>query len=166
LPSVVSSPPTSSLGHAGDERIKPPLDALISNQKRNCNARLTIGDPGELPVEIPDAFFKILVHESPSGIDTLAFVFEQPNQMNEQGEAVPNATWVNCNQARAQNHIYDHRPQLVSIAQIEARTGLRFFPDRPNREALINAQATALWPVETRYWDSGNAVCARQRSHP
>lgn len=127
---------------------------------------LTIGDPGELPVEIPDAFFKILIHESPSGIDTLAFVFEQPNQLNEEGEPVPGAAWVNCNQARARDHIYDHRPQLVSIARIEARTGLRFFPDRPDRDTLINAQATALWPVETRYWDSGNAVCARQRSHP
>jgi DNA/RNA endonuclease G (NUC1) len=36
--------------------------------------RLTIGDAGEPPVEIPDAFFKILVHESPAGIHTLAFI--------------------------------------------------------------------------------------------
>ena len=128
--------------------------------------RLTIGDPGELPVEIPDAFFKILVHESPSGVDTLAFIFEQPNALDSQGKPVATTAWVNCSRAGALGHVYDHRPQLTSIAQIEQRTGLRFFPDRADRQQLIDARATALWPVETRYWDPGNAVCARQRSHP
>jgi hypothetical protein len=37
-PSAASSPPTSSHGHVGDARIKPPPDALISKQKCNCNA--------------------------------------------------------------------------------------------------------------------------------
>jgi len=128
--------------------------------------RLTIGDPGELPVEIPDAFFKILVHESPSGIDTLAFIFEQPNSLDGEGKPVATATWVNCSRAAALGHVYDHRPQLVSIAQIEQRTGLRFFPDRADRQALTSARATALWPIEARYWDPSNSVCARQRSHP
>lgn len=128
--------------------------------------RLTIGDAGELPVEIPDAFFKILVHESPSGVDTLAFIFEQPNALDGQGKPVPTASWINCARASALGHVYDHRPQLASIAQIEQRTGLRFFPDRADRQQLIDARATTLWPVETRYWDPGNAVCARQRSHP
>jgi DNA/RNA endonuclease G (NUC1) len=127
---------------------------------------LTIGDPGELPVEIPDAFFKILVHESPSGIDTLAFIFEQPNARDAEGKAVPTATWVNCSRAQSLGHIYDHRSQLVTIAQIEQRTGLRFFPERSDRQDLIDRRATALWPVEARYWDPGNTVCARQRGHP
>jgi DNA/RNA endonuclease G (NUC1) len=127
---------------------------------------LTIGDPGELPVEIPDAFFKVLVHESPSGIDTLAFIFEQPNALDDQGKAVPTSSWVACSRAVSLGHVYDHRPQLVSIAQIEQRTGLRFFPDRTDRQRLTEARATEVWPVETRFWDPGNAVCARQRSHP
>ena len=127
--------------------------------------RLTIGDPGELPVEIPDAFFKVIVHESPSGVDTLAFVFEQPNALGSDGIPVPSAAWVNCNQARSLGHTYDHRPQLVSIAEIEQRTGLLFFPERSDRQALIDARASELWPVEERYWDPGS-VCGRQRGHP
>lgn len=128
--------------------------------------RLTIGDAGELPVEIPDAFFKVLVHESPSGIDTLAFIFEQPNALDGQGKPVPTATWVKCSDASSLGHVYDHRPRLVSIAQIEQRTGLKFFLDRPDRQHLTNARATSLWTVEARYWDPSNAVCARQRGHP
>lgn len=126
--------------------------------------RLMIGDAGEIPVEVPDAFFKVLIREGASGPETLAFVFEQPNAAGAAGHPRPTATWVNCNRARGQHHTYDHRGRLVSIAQIEARTGIRFFASRPNRQALISARATQLWPVETRYWDAG--VCARQRSHP
>jgi len=128
--------------------------------------RLTIGDRGELPIEIPDAFFKILVHESPSGLDTLAFIFEQPNALGANGVPMPTASWVNCNQARNIGHVYDHRAQLAAIADIEQRTGLRFFPDRADRANVIGARATSLWPVEARYWDSGSAVCGRQRGHP
>jgi len=127
--------------------------------------RLRIGDTGEPPIEIPDAFFKVIIHEGPSGIQTLAFIFEQPNGLNSDGDPVPTATWVTCSRAPALNHRYDHRPQLVSIAQIESRTRLRFFSTLPNRAALVSAQATHLWPVETRFWDSSSAVCARQRGH-
>lgn len=127
---------------------------------------LTIGDPGELPVEIPDAFFKVLVHESPSGIETLAFIFEQPNALDSAGKPIPTTSWVSCSRARTLGHVFDHRQQLVSIAAIEQRTGLRFFPDRSDRQALIDARADALWPVEAQYWDPGNGLCAGQRSHP
>jgi hypothetical protein len=128
--------------------------------------KLTIGDPGELPIEIPDALFKVIVHESPSGIDTLAFIYEQPNALNADGMPVPTATWVNCNRANALGFTYDHRANLASIATIEQRTGLTFFADKPNRQSLIDARATEMWPVEERYWDPGSAVCARQRGHP
>ncbi|QHL92066.1 hypothetical protein GVO57_14390 (plasmid) [Sphingomonas changnyeongensis] len=127
--------------------------------------KLTIGDPGELRVEIPDAFFKVLIHESPSGIDTLAFIFEQPNAAGPDGKPVPTASWVNCKNARQAGHVYDHRPNLVTIEEIERRTGLRFFSDRPNRQTLIRARAQQLWPVETVFWDPGSS-CAAQRSHP
>lgn len=127
--------------------------------------KLTIGDPNELKVEIPDAFFKILIHESPSGIDTLAFVFEQPNAIGPDGKPVPTATWVNCNRARQVGHVYDHRPNLVAIEDIERRTGLRFLSDRSDRQALISKRAREVWPVETRFWDTGTP-CGGQRGHP
>lgn len=128
--------------------------------------RLTIGDAGEPQVEVPDAFFKVLVREDGPRIETLAFIFEQPNRLDAQGRPVPGATWVNCSRARALNHVYDPRPQLVSIRAIERRTGIRFFPGRPGRAALVDARATRLWPVETRFWDPGRSVCAGQRSVP
>lgn len=128
--------------------------------------RLTIGDAGEAPIEIPDAFFRVLIHEAPSGIQTLAFVFDQPNARNPQGRVLPTATWIACNRARRLGHTYDHRNRLVSIADIERRTGLRFFPSHPRRQQLIAARANRLWPVETRYWDPGRSTCAGQRSHP
>jgi DNA/RNA endonuclease G (NUC1) len=127
--------------------------------------KLTIGDPGELQVEIPDAFFKILIHESPSGIDTLAFIFEQPNAIGPDGTPVPTATWVNCKRAPQIGHVYDHRPNLVAVEQIEQRTGLRFFHGRADRQALVRERPTEIWPVETRFWDPGSP-CGGQRGHP
>ena len=127
--------------------------------------KLTIGDPGELKVEIPDAFFKILIHESPSGIDTLAFVFEQPNALGADGKPVPTQTWVNCNRASQAGHVYDHRPNLVTIREIERRTALQFFQGHPDREALLGKRPRKLWPIETRFWDS-STPCGGQRSHP
>lgn len=126
--------------------------------------KLTIGDAGEAPVEIPDAFFKVIIRETPAGPDTLAFLFDQPNSMGPNGKPRADARWVKCNAARGQQHTYDHAPQLVAIAQIELRTGLRFFADRADREALTAAKAGGLWPIETRFWDTG--VCAGQRGHP
>lgn len=127
---------------------------------------LTIGDPGEVPVEIPDAFFKVIIHESPLGTSSLAFIFDQPNAIVN-GTAKPTRSWVKCSAAEGTpGWDYDHRPQLVSIADIEARTGLRFFPDRVDRPELIAAQATELWTVEERYWAPGHGTCGGQRGHP
>ena len=58
---------------------------------------------------------------------------------------------------------YNHESNLVSIAEIEQRTGIRFFDGYPNREALVTFRAQHLWPVETRYWDS-TAPCRGQGS--
>lgn len=125
---------------------------------------LFIGDPGEVPIEVPDAFFKVLIHEGPSGIDTLAFIFPQPNALATNGKPVPMQTWVKCSGSAPQDFEYNHEPNLVSIADIEQRTGIRFFDGRPNRDALINFRAEHLWKVETPYWDSV-AQCRGQRSH-
>ena len=127
--------------------------------------RLFIGDPGEVPIEVPDALFKVLIHEGPAGIATLAFIFPQPNARNSAGVPVPTERWVKCSGARPPGFQYDHTPLLVSIAEIEQRTGIRFFEGRPDRPALVGSKAARLWPVETQYWDS-KAQCGAQRFHP
>jgi DNA/RNA endonuclease G (NUC1) len=132
----------------------------------NSTPHLTIGDPGEVPVEVPDAFFKVIIHESPRGIDTLAFIFEQPNALVS-GTPRPTRTWIKCSTAEGTpGWDYDHRPQLVSIGDIEARTGLTFFPGRVDRQSLTAFRATQLWTVEERYWAPGRGTCGGQRGHP
>jgi len=127
---------------------------------------LMIGEDGEVPVEIPDAFFKVIIHESPLGTSSLAFIFDQPNAIVDGGPK-PIRSWVSCAVARGTpGPDYDHRPQLVSIADIEARTGLRFFPDRTDHDALVSSRATELWKVEEKYWATGLGACGGQRSHP
>lgn len=113
--------------------------------------RLFIGDPGEVPVEVPDAFFKVLIHESPSGVDTLAFIFAQPNALASNNKPAPAVSWVKCSGQAPAGFQYNHEPSLVTIAEIEQRTGIRFFSGRPDRDQLVNFRATRLWPVETRY---------------
>lgn len=125
---------------------------------------LFIGDPGEVPIEVPDGFFKILVHESPSGIDTLAFIFPQPNVLGANGKPQPGTSWVKCSGQAPAGFEYDHTSNLVSIAEIEQRTGIRFFDGYPNRDQILNSRATNLWHIETRYWDS-TAQCRGQRFH-
>lgn len=125
---------------------------------------LFIGDAGEVPIEVPDAFFKVIIHEGPSGIDTLAFIFPQPNALSTNGKPVPTASWVKCSGQAPSGFEYNHQPNLVSIAEIEAKTGIRFFEGRPNRDALINFRAANLWPIEKPYWDS-TAQCRGQRFH-
>jgi DNA/RNA endonuclease G (NUC1) len=129
--------------------------------------RLTIGDAGEVPIAVPQAFFKIVVRETVDGVDALGFVFEQPSKLDSGGKPAPEATWVNCNRANSLNHTYDHTDRLRSIRTIEERTGLIFFPDLSEaaRSALIDATPAKLWTVEPRFWDAGSA-CAGQTSHP
>lgn len=129
--------------------------------------RLTIGDPGEVPIAVPHAFFKIVIRETSAGIDALGLVFEQPSKLDAAGKPVPEATWVNCNQASSLNHVYDHTAKLKTIRAIEERTGLTFLPDLDEaaRSALIDATPTMLWTVEPRFWDVASA-CAGQTSHP
>jgi hypothetical protein len=95
----------------------------------------------------------------------MAFIFEQPNALGADGKPVPTQTWVNCNRASQLGHVYDHRPNLVTIREIERRTGLEFFPGHPDREALLGKRPRKLWPIETRFWDS-STPCGGQRSHP
>jgi hypothetical protein len=117
---------------------------------------LSIGDPGEIPIAVPHALFKVIVIETGGEIDVRALIFEQPLQIGASGDPVPTAAaidgWIKCNQARNRGHVYDHRTRLVSVTEIEARTGLEFFNGQPERSRLISAQPDTLWHVEEQFW--------------
>lgn len=82
--------------------------------------------PRRLPsgVLIPDACFKILVDEHPQGLRALAFIIPQDVRGDE-----------------------DPAQFLVSIREVEERTGLNFFTELPahTQDALENWVARRLW---------------------
>lgn len=91
--------------------------------------RRWLGQKAEVPVAIPDAFFKIVIKHNPASArrpDVLAFIY--PN------ESIP---------LRAVNH----EKYLVSVDAIEAKTGLDFLRRLPaaDQKVVERAKATALW---------------------
>lgn len=120
---------------------------------------------GEVPVAVPHSLFKIVVRElGDEKVAALAFLFTQRYEKGVDSQPEPTETWVNCNKARRQDHIYDHQFLLKSVADIEALTGLMFFPAAVNREQVRNEVPTALWPVTKKFWDSKG--CAGQNYVP
>lgn len=122
-----------------------------------------IGEPskGEVPVAVPHALFKVVIRELAGGrVSATAFLFDQPYVAGSDGQPRPSGEWVNCSKVRGQEHVYDHRPRLRSVAEIEALTGLTFFADAPNREAERMRRPDALWPVEQQFWHGH--TCAGQ----
>ena len=77
-------------------------------------------------VEVPHAFYRIVVSSGANAIRVLAFIV--PNS-NEVGSSAPELF-------------------LVSVDEVETETGLDFMPDiaQPLQEELESAVATALWP--------------------
>ena len=130
---------------------------------------------GEVPVAVPHALFKILVLEIDGQLDVRAFIFEQPYELaGEDAEesvrynpiptADAKAGWVKCSQASGREHTYDHRSRLVSVSEIERRTGLTFFEDFPELAAKKGEEPTYLWPVEKKYWTG--FICGGQNFIP
>ena len=113
-----------------------------------------IGEKGEVPVAVPHGMFKVVVRELDDGkVAALAFLFPQPYEEGEDGQPRPTGEWVNCGKAKGRGYVYDHRPQLKSVAKIEDLTGLTFFPDADNREDVRVSVPTALWPVPEKFWN-------------
>ncbi len=113
---------------------------------------LFIGEPDEVPVAVPHAFFKIVVRETLSGPIGLGFIFEHPSVMGQHNgipQPLPDATWVNCNQRTFQGHTYDHTSRLTSMTEIAYRTGLELFSSRPvaERDTLMLATQIEVWEV-------------------
>ena len=87
-----------------------------------------LGQPGEIPVAIPDAFFKIIIKTGaiPTRPDVLAFIY--PNKSISR-----KAT--------------DHASYLTSVDAIEAKTGLDFLRKLPEADQAVveSGKATAIW---------------------
>ncbi|MCP4835905.1 MAG: DNA/RNA non-specific endonuclease [Phycisphaera sp.] len=96
------------------------------------NDRTTwIGDPGEIPVAVPDAFFKLVVRDDDAGIQVLAFLVPMHGDRDHSSSKA------------------DVRPYLTSVDIIEALTGLDFLSSLPDpEESLLERR------VDTRLWTS------------
>ena len=89
-----------------------------------------LGQPGEVPVAIPDAFFKIVVREIGDIPQVLAFIYPQDGIAYKRSGG------------------YDHTPYLTSVDIIEALTDLDFFPGVANE---IESEMEGV--VQIRLWD-------------
>ena len=120
---------------------------------------------GEVPVAVPHGMFKIAVREvGDRKVAALAFLFTQYYEHEADGRPRPTETWVNCSEAKRRRHIYEHRSRLKAVAEVEALTGLTFFPEAVNREHARTDVPTALWPIAKKYWDPKG--CAGQNYVP
>ena len=89
-----------------------------------------VGDPGEVPVAVSDAFFKIVIRESgtPNRPDALAFIYPHHARYPTKKP-------------------YDHRPYLVSIDLVESLTGLDFLTalSEGDQKAVEKVVPKMLW---------------------
>lgn len=123
------------------------------------------GAKGEVPVAVPHSIFKVVVREiGGGGVAALAFLFSQHYEEGADGQPRPKENWINCNKAKRKNYVYDHRPRLRTVAEIEVLTGLSFFPEAANRKEARRERPTALWRVPINFWDPKG--CAGQNYVP
>ncbi len=93
---------------------------------------LWLGQDGEVPAAVPDAFFKLVIKEAMNGgIDVLAFIYPQ------------NGIDYKVKKPK----VYDHTPYLTSVDVVEALTGLDFMTNLDDDlEATIErVTQTELW---------------------
>src|SRR3989338_541597 len=95
-----------------------------------------IGEEGEFPVAIPDAFFKIVIKEGmvTNKPDILAFIYPQVGAGYYEGKP------------------YDHSRYMTSIDEIQKLTGLEFLKNIPaaNRKVLIKQNIREVWPADKK----------------
>ena len=92
-----------------------------------------IGDPGEVKVVVPDAFYKIIVKDALNGgLDVLAFIFPMYG-----GDDYGRST-------------ADLEPYLTSVDTIEALTGLDFLSNVNDEieKKVERIVQTELWPTD------------------
>ena len=88
-----------------------------------------IGDPGEVPVAVPDAFFKIAIRDDGANLHVLSFLVPMHGDQNHSRSTA------------------DVRPYLTSVDIIEVLTGLDFLTSIPDAEEefLEGRIGTTLW---------------------
>jgi len=93
-----------------------------------------LGDPGEFPVAIPEALFKIVIKDSgtPGQPDVLAFIYPQVG---------PGYSF----------RPFNHNRFLTTVDEIELLTGVDFLMSLPDdaESAVERQQALGLWPADT-----------------
>lgn len=103
----------------------------------------TIGASNEVPVVVPHALFKIVVHEVPGSNLPVTLAFIHPQEHEDYVRS--------CKRGR-----HDQTKFLTTIEEIESLTGLRFFRNlsltRVEWQQLLHRKATELWPVEKRFF--------------
>ncbi|MBX2808147.1 MAG: DNA/RNA non-specific endonuclease [Cellvibrionaceae bacterium] len=96
----------------------------------------------EMPVGIPDALFKVVIIEVDGGVHTLSFLF--PNQFDTLPKHYLRGK---CQDDR----YYNFAPFLVSLATIEAATGLTFFSADPALAPFKKIKTPGLYALEPAY---------------
>jgi len=106
----------------------------------------TIGGPGTVAVPVPHAVFKILAIETEAGLEARAFLFPQADESDI-------VAYRRCSATRQES--YDLARYAVTVARLEALTGLHFFTrlDESRRHAISLSSDTALWPVAPHFYD-------------
>jgi len=92
-------------------------------------------EKGEIPVAIPDRLWKAAVWFNGDELKSGAWIY--PNVSKDED---PRYKSGKCSKDKR----YDHQPFVSSIAEIEAVTGLQFFTEHEQREALLTAKLEAL----------------------
>ena len=86
-----------------------------------------LGEPGEVPVAIPDAFFKIVVRVINDKVQVLAFIYPNDDSVEEAGN--------------------NHAPYLTSVDEVEKLARLDFFAalDDVLETELEKKKASKIW---------------------
>lgn len=124
-------------------------DGTLGRDPDNDAKRMKADDESER-VAIPSAFYKILVHRNPGGsLESLSLLVPHTAEKIADGEPAQ------------RQYLIDH---LVSIDDIEQRTGIEFFPDMVASDPAAAMQfktnkANSLWDIDGSWPSRMDALC-------
>lgn len=107
-----------------------------------------IGDEKEIPIAVPNAMFKIIARDGAVGEPpaVIAFVFDNASVDDDGVKLKKCSTTSNPGGFGA----YDHSASLVTVREVQDRTGLMFFGNLPPdaRERVLDAKPDSFWPID------------------